>query len=266
VRVRLMLVRRMRNALWVPFVLEFVGSCGGGSGPSSAVSHSGVPLGMTSGQNALAAVDTNAGKYSYVEAYQFEAWGGSPQSGYTWTVSTGSTLPLAGLSLAPLTGVLTGTPPSGTAPGDYPFSITVSDGSSTYSSMVYVHVVTCNSDIGQGMSDSSNCSGGGYPPPLMEDGGVNLTAFLPNAPKPGEPFGISLWVSGGVPPYQNWTVTGGSVPPGLTLDQDRGVLWGTPFSSASGTTYSFSVSVSDSAGDTAPGATYVAAPYSLAVQ
>lgn len=63
----------------------------------------------------------------------------------------------------------------------------------------------------------------------------------------GAPYSISLIASGGTPPYGNWTVSGGSLPPGLTLSPSVGVISGTP--NASGT-FTFSVTVTDSAGVT----------------
>ncbi|HLB89463.1 MAG TPA: putative Ig domain-containing protein, partial [Terriglobales bacterium] len=40
-----------------------------------------------------------------------------------------------------------------------------------------------------------------------------------------------------------WSVSSGQLPPGMTLDQDRGVVRGTPFSSAAGSTYRFRVNI-----------------------
>jgi len=61
----------------------------------------------------------------------------------------------------------------------------------------------------------------------------------------GSPYRGSLQATGGTPPYQNWTVTSGSLPPGITLDNGSGNFKGTP--TAAGI-FNFTVTVNDSAG------------------
>ncbi|ACH38570.1 lipoprotein, putative [Citrifermentans bemidjiense Bem] len=59
----------------------------------------------------------------------------------------------------------------------------------------------------------------------------------------------TLGANGGVIPYGNWTVTSGTLPPGLSLNNSTGVLSGT-ISPTALPTYSFTVSVTDHAAAT----------------
>lgn len=69
------------------------------------------------------------------------------------------------------------------------------------------------------------------------------------------PYSLALSATGGVPPYSNWTVTGGSLPPGISLASPSslitGLITGTP---TSGGTFTFTVQVSDSTNATASAA------------
>jgi hypothetical protein len=64
-----------------------------------------------------------------------------------------------------------------------------------------------------------------------------------------EPYAVALPVSGPnsyrvLRPNYRWSVSG-RLPPGLVLDQARGVIRGTPLSSASGRTYTFTVNIKE---------------------
>lgn len=62
----------------------------------------------------------------------------------------------------------------------------------------------------------------------------------------GVPYQFSsLTATGGTPPYQNWQVTSGSLPPGITLDHSSGQLGGTPTTPGN---FLLTVTVNDSAG------------------
>ena len=62
----------------------------------------------------------------------------------------------------------------------------------------------------------------------------------------GTSYSAQLTAIEGTPPYVNWTVSGGALPPGLTLIASTGAILGTPTSSA-GSPFSFQVTVQDSA-------------------
>ena len=44
----------------------------------------------------------------------------------------------------------------------------------------------------------------------------------------------------------NWSLATGALPPGLVIDSARGVVRGTPFSSAAGKIFEFTITVRDS--------------------
>ncbi|WP_326819912.1 DUF7927 domain-containing protein [Streptosporangium sp. NBC_01756] len=128
---------------------------------------------------------------------------------YVWSVSTGSLPP--GLTLNAATGVLSGTP---TTAGSYSFTARVTDASSATTTRAVTLVIA--------------------PPPV-------LTFAAPPGGEVSIPYSVSLTVSGGTAPYV-WSITAGSLPPGLTLNTATGVLSGTP---TAGGVFSFSVKVLD---------------------
>lgn len=72
-----------------------------------------------------------------------------------------------------------------------------------------------------------------------------LTSSMPGGTV-GTPYSATLLAGGGVPPYV-WTLIGGSLPPGLTLDS-AGNITGTPTLQG---TYGFDVQVTDPIGNRA---------------
>jgi uncharacterized protein (TIGR03437 family) len=79
--------------------------------------------------------------------------------------------------------------------------------------------------------------------------GTTLTITTSSLPggTVGAAYSQSLSASGGTPPYNNWAVGSGALPPGLTLDASAGTISGIP-NSAAGSPYNFSVLVKDSTG------------------
>lgn len=153
----------------------------------------------------------------YSEAIQAE--GGTPP--YTWSITTGNE-PL-GLTLGQGTpdAQLSGTPEYA---GSYSITVTVEDGASSSSSMIYTF------DILAG--------------PLSI-----TTQTLPYAVETKD-YRVGLMSTGGTG-WHTWSVTSGALPPGIVLKDSSyvAVLAGTPSQSGS---FSFTLQVEDSATTTAP--------------
>ncbi|DAC72618.1 MAG TPA: hypothetical protein DSN98_04350 [Thermoplasmata archaeon] len=131
---------------------------------------------------------------------------------FTWSVSTGS-LP-TGLSLAPSTGIISGTP---TTAGTFSFTVMVSDSVGGFATQPLLILVIAAPTI--------------------------TTASLPNG-QVNIAYSQTLTGNGGTLPY-TWSVSVGSLPSGLTLAPSTGVLSGTPTTAG---TFSFTIQLSDSIG------------------
>jgi large repetitive protein len=128
---------------------------------------------------------------------------------YVWSVSAGSLPP--GLNLNASTGLLSGTPTTG---GSYPFTVKVVDASDQSDTRATTVVIAASPTLN-------------FPPPPAGQIGVA--------------YSDQLTVSGGTGPYV-WSVSAGSVPPGLNLNAATGLLSGTPTTAGS---YPFTVKVVD---------------------
>jgi hypothetical protein len=73
-------------------------------------------------------------------------------------------------------------------------------------------------------------------------GSLNITTTSLPSGTLNYPYSMTLGASGGVPPYA-WSVTLGSLPPGLNLDSTHGMISGTP---TIADTYGFTLQVADS--------------------
>jgi hypothetical protein len=178
---------------------------GGGSGGSS----SGGPL-------ASLAVTTNslpAGQVGTAYSASLAASGGAAP--LFWSVSAG-TLP-SGLSLDASTGAITGTP---TAPASGALGFTVKDSSSP----------------AQSTTASLNL--------LISAATLAVTTTSLPSGQMGSPYTATLTATGGTPPL-TWSVTSGTLPPGLALAAASGTISGTPSAPVANTPLTFTVADSD---------------------
>ncbi len=139
---------------------------------------------------------------------------------YTWSLSSGNLPP--GLMLDSATGTISGMP---TMTGNYPFALEVTDSETPP------------------VSNAVNLGISVYPTLVS----LNITTLgLPRGAQ-NSPYSASLAATGGVTPY-TWSITSGSLPPGLTLNSSTGAITGTP--SGAGVS-NFTVKVTDAQSDTA---------------
>jgi uncharacterized protein YhjY with autotransporter beta-barrel domain len=134
---------------------------------------------------------------------------------YTFAVSAGA-LP-AGLSLNGATGAITGTP---TGSGPSTFTIRATDSLNNFGSRAYTVNTGAN---------------------VLTINPATLTAAVA-----GRPYRATVIATGGTGPY-TYSVSGGSLPPGLTLNAATGVISGT---FTGGGTFSFTISALDVNGNT----------------
>ena len=80
-----------------------------------------------------------------------------------------------------------------------------------------------------------------FPSPVLAAPGIVPSVLPPGQVSVSYPA-TTLIPFGGTPPYTNWTVTAGALPPGLSLGPATGVISGTPTTAG---TYTFFVTVTD---------------------
>jgi hypothetical protein len=132
---------------------------------------------------------------------------------YTWALTAGA-LP-SGLALNGATGVISGTP---AAPAAVQLTFQVSD--------------STNPTQSHSVSLALNISAGA--------GALQITTASLPAGQVGSAYSATLVASGGTAPY-SWSLTGGTLPVGLTLNAATGVVSGTPSASAAGVALTFTV-------------------------
>lgn len=181
------------------------------------------------GQQFTGAIQVRADKTYYsIDTAPLCAYGGAPLSGYTWKVANLSVFP-PGTSVDPLTGMFHAS--GGTLlPGTHKFNMEVSDSSKTAIG-AFSFTVATGEILGVAQFQQS-----GAP-----------TIPLPDA-KTGVGYGASLWAVGDSELPWSWYLRTGELPPGMAIDRASGVVRGTPFSSAAGNTYKFTVTVKDKTG------------------
>ena len=181
----------------------------------------------------LAVASTQPADATVGQPYAFaeSASGGLGQ--VTWSVTAGA-LP-AGLHLSAATGQITGTPAVSDA-GTTDYTVQASDSSSP------AQVATADESV------------------TVHPTSDPLTVTTNSLPEvtAGQPYAAQFASTGGVAPVQ-WSVTSGSLPPGLSLDAATGVLSGTPVAAG---TYDLTAQVTDG---TAPVSQTASADLSITV-
>jgi putative Ig domain-containing protein len=154
--------------------------------------------------------DLARGRVANSYSYTLQKIGGAPP--YTWAVATGSLPP--GLSLNASTGIISGVP---TQDGTFSFTMQLTDSqpltvtSTTMRIIVDVAALTITS--------SGDLTGG----------------------RVNQDYSYTLQFTGGRSPY-TWAVTSGTLPNGLTLKPDTGVISGKPTATGN---FAFTVSLTD---------------------
>ncbi len=187
-------------------------------------------------QTLSANIDGNG--YTNFNAQTILADGGNPLHNYTWSLDMSSNPP-SGVTIDPLTGVINrlGTSSTGLSVGTKSFKVTVSDGSATRTEFVTLNVTGYTpgpAAILQQLSGSFQ----------LVDGEAN------------KPYGASLWVTGGTPPYKwqldsSYSGSADLTSAGLTVEGNGGIITGTINNSAAGKTINFKVIVTDNNNETA---------------
>jgi len=212
------------------------------TGPGLQVGGSGSTLKILPGNYLEACYDPFT-QTSYVVNKPLLAAGGSPFKGYTWSTMG---LPM-GTTIRPLTGVFTSN--GGSLDPNMPVQtvqLEVSDGTSTATATV-TFSISIKSTAPEGGLPGEPCGmpvfqqWQGVPTYALEDAQAN------------KPYGASLPVTGGTLPYSWYEDTSYSGRndfdlSGLVIDQNSGIVRGTPFNSASGKTLMFKIIVKDSEG------------------
>ncbi|WP_374947808.1 beta strand repeat-containing protein [Agreia sp.] len=115
-------------------------------------------------------------------------------SPFTWSVSSGSLPP--GISLGASTGLLSGIP---TAAGSYPITVRIVDASGQTASKAVTLVIAA----------------------------APVVSYTPTAGEVDVAFSQQPSVSGGTGPF-TWTISAGSLPPGVSINASTGQIAGTP--------------------------------------
>jgi Putative Ig domain len=173
--------------------------------------------------------------------YNFSLTASGGSAPYIWTIPAGQ-LP-AGLSLAPNSGIISGTP---TSSGSFSLNVTATDSNlpaqSVMSTLGLLVAPAPTFPTTPAPSQTPTPTPTPTPPSSVVLTPLVINSSAVSSGIVGSPYSSLLQASGGTAPY-TWSISGGSLPSGLIL-ATSGLISGTP--SASGTA-TFTASVSDSA-------------------
>jgi large repetitive protein len=254
---KLMSDKFARSVMILALVYLFAG-CGGGysSGTPSKPNNPSTPstLAIVPGQVVSGVIDQNGGAASNLTPYLLVATGGNVGvSGYTWTVPTGSLKAYPPAIVIHPFGVVDDVTPQSLTQGTFTMAVEVSDGTTTVTSQATVDLSSvCNSSSGNSSNPCSSSAVTNQHNPYLPNGTV------------GSAYAATIVTSGGTAPY-TWVLGGGHLPPGIAIDQAKGILRGTPTTAG---TYYFYVLTTDAAHASTSseiGAGVLAAQFTLAV-
>jgi len=223
------------NSLMLLCIILFVSSCE----PAADASGSSLRiLKSPTGQNQGISANIDNKGYTNFNAQTILADGGNPLHSYTWSLDLSSTPP-SGITIEPLTGVInrTGTSSTGLKVGTTTFKVTVSDGSATRTESINL-VIT---DYTPG------------PAAILQQ---LSSGFQLKAGEANKPYGASLFVMGGTPPYKwaldaSYAGSADLTKAGLAVEANGGIVTGTILNSAAASTIKFKVKVTDKTGTVA---------------
>ena len=192
------------------------------SGQSATKTYSGT---VSAGSSTLVLHTTTLSQFTagLAFSYTLAVTGGSTP--YTFSVASGS-LP-TGMTLNSSSGLISGTPTSGMAGQAYAFTVQVLDAVAQSTSKTYLGTVAASS--------SSS---------------VSIVSTTIPSPTAGVSYLAAIGVTGGTSPY-GFAITSGALPSGLSINASSGLISGTATYASQGTSYLFTVTVTDAGALTA---------------
>jgi len=181
---------------------------------SSPVQSATVSVTLTVSSSTLTITSTSLPNGQVGVAYSASLAAGGGTKPYSWSLTSG-TLP-AGLSLNAATGAVSGTPTAGVSSAPLIFAVTDSS-SPAQTASVSLTLTTTNTPA------------------------LTITSTSLPSGQVGVAYSATLTATGGTTPY-TWSLTGGALPAGLSLNTATGALSGTPTAPISGASLTFKVS------------------------
>lgn len=179
---------------------------------------------VSAGNSVLNLVTTSLSQFTAGISYNFPLITTGGTAPFSFTISTGS-LP-TGVNIDASTGILSGTPAVNSGGQTYSFTVTVTDAASQTQSRLFLGSVATNPAAAVQIVSSAL-------------GGISVGSVT---------SGVS--VIGGIAPL-SFSITGGALPSGLSINASTGVISGTIPVSAANNSYAVTIQVTDASGSTA---------------